>query len=308
VSRLSEIWTSHCQSEAPGDVHPLLVPDRRARAIDCAARRMLDVVVAALALLVLSPLLVLISVTVVLESPGPVLYRADRVGRNGRPLRLLKFRKMPTGASGLPLTIDGDRRLTSIGGFLSRTRLDELPQLWQVLTGEISLVGPRPEDPAFVDERAGDYAAILRVRPGLTGLSQLAFADECSILSRTDPIADYLERVLPQKCALDRLYVRRVSLVTNLRVLAWTPVPLLLRRSVSVDRATGAIHLRRRCATVNSRPVAVGDLTPARAPRRPTRRRGDAARSSYDRTAARSQSARRNAPSPEARPPRSGTR
>jgi lipopolysaccharide/colanic/teichoic acid biosynthesis glycosyltransferase len=273
---------------------------------DRVARRALDIVLAAAALLVLSPLLALIVLAVVLESRGPIIYRAERVGHHGRPLRLLKFRKMAPGASGLPLTVDGDSRLTATGRFLARSRLDELPQLWQVLTGELSLVGPRPEDPVFVQARSRDYAVILGVRPGLTGFSQLAFADECRILAGSDPVADYLDRLLPQKCALDRLYVQRASLATNLRVLMWTIVPVVLRRPVSVDRATGTIRRRRRPA--DRRRTGMLALSPSRARRRPTRPRDAAAPRSYARTAGASRFGRRSDPSRAERSSDRGTR
>jgi lipopolysaccharide/colanic/teichoic acid biosynthesis glycosyltransferase len=285
---------SHTQSEAPSAARLRLVTEsERASGIDRAARRTLDVVLAAAALVVLAPLLVLIVVAVVLESPGPILYRAERVGRHGRRLRLLKFRKMPPNASGLPLTVDGDGRLTTTGRLLARSRLDELPQLWQVLTGELSLVGPRPEDPVFVQARAQDYDVILSVRPGLTGYSQLAFADECRLLAVGDPVAVYLERLLPQKCALDRLFVGQASLTTTLRVLAWTVVPILLRRPVSVDRTTGAIHRRRRPA--DRRRAGVLSLSSARARLRRTQRQGAAAPPSYAQTEEGSRFARRSA-------------
>jgi lipopolysaccharide/colanic/teichoic acid biosynthesis glycosyltransferase len=214
--------------------------------VDEGARRTVDVVVAMGLLLVGSPLLAAIALVVVVESPGPVLYRAERVGRNGRRFGMLKFRKMPRDASGIPLTTFDDHRLTRVGRFLAETHLDELPQLWHVLRGQMSLVGPRPEVREFVAERPDDYATILKVRPGITGFSQLAFADERRILSQTDPITDYLQRLLPQKCALDRLYVERASLTINVRVIAWTVVAVLPRRSVAVDRTTGAMSLRRR--------------------------------------------------------------
>jgi lipopolysaccharide/colanic/teichoic acid biosynthesis glycosyltransferase len=213
------------------------------------------VTVAIAALIVALPLLAVIAVAVVVDSPGPVLFRAERVGLGGRRLGLLKFRKMWEDAAGLPLTTEEDRRLTSVGRLLARTRLDELPQLWQVLRGDLSLVGPRPELPVFTAQRPDDYEVILGVRPGLTGFSQLAYADECHVLSPSDPIADYVERVLPQKCGLDRLYVRRASLGLNLRVLAWTFVTIVLRLPVSVDRTTGRMSLRRR------QPVPAGAAT-----------------------------------------------
>src|SRR3954471_21826118 len=115
-----------------------------------AAKRAIDIAVSALGLVILSPLFLVIALLVVLDSPGPVFYRADRVGYRGRPLRMLKFRKMHEDATGSALTLADDERLTRVGRWLVRGHLDELPQLWHVLRGEMSLVGPRPESPSFV--------------------------------------------------------------------------------------------------------------------------------------------------------------
>jgi lipopolysaccharide/colanic/teichoic acid biosynthesis glycosyltransferase len=219
-------------------------------------KRLLDVALASALLLLVLPVLVLIALAVVIESPGPVFYRARRVGWRGRPLEMLKFRKMaPQVRGGARVTVEGDERLTRVGALLSRTRLDELPQLWHVLRGEMSFVGPRPEDPHFVSERPEDYVEILRVRPGLTGLSQLAFADERAILRSDEPERDYLERIFPQKCALDRLYVRCSSASRDLTVLAWTGAAVLLRRQVAVHRVTGRLGLRRRPSSSGRSPV-----------------------------------------------------
>src|SRR5690349_19986548 len=159
----------------------------------------MDIALSALALLLLSPLFAVIALLVVLDSPGPVIFRADRVGFRGRPLRMLKFRKMRTGARGMALTVHGDQRLTRLGCWLVRTKLDELPQLWHVLRGEMSLVGPRPESPDFVARFKTDYDVILRVRPGITGYTQLAFAREGAILDPNDPQGHYVQALLPQK-------------------------------------------------------------------------------------------------------------
>lgn len=220
-----------------------------------AVKRGIDVVTA-IALLVLTlPLTAIVALAIVVESRGPVFYRAERVGRGGRTMRMLKFRKMHRDARGLNLTARADQRLTRVGAVLVRTRLDELPQLINVVRGEMSMVGPRPEDPAFVVARPGDYDEILRVRPGITGLAQLAFADERHILSPVDPVRDYLERIFPQKCSLDRLYVERGDLAMDLRILFWTVVVVLLRRPVAVDRKSGSIRRRHR-------PNAFDDTTP----------------------------------------------
>ena len=209
-------------------------------------KRALEVVVAGLALAALAPLLALIALLIVAESPGPVFYRAERVGFRGRPLRMLKFRKMGVDAHGASLTIAGDARLTRIGAWLARTKLDELPQLWHVLTGEMSLVGPRPESPGFVDRHRAEFGLILSVRPGITGYTQLAFAREGAILDPHDPERHYVSGLLPEKLALDCLYATRPSLRRDVRILVATIVTVVFRQPVAVNRTTAALTLRRR--------------------------------------------------------------
>jgi lipopolysaccharide/colanic/teichoic acid biosynthesis glycosyltransferase len=215
-------------------------------ALQRAMKRVFDVSVAFVVLLFSLPLIAAVSLAIVAESPGPVFYRADRVGRGGRRLRMLKFRKMHHNASGAPLTMSSDARFTRIGGLLARTKIDELPQLWHVLCGDMSLIGPRPEDPRFVAERPGDYEQILSVRPGITGLSQLAFAEESEILDRVDPMTHYRARIFPQKIRLDRLYAAGPTLRMDVAILFWTVAAVLLRRQVAVHRESGRMNLRRR--------------------------------------------------------------
>ena len=214
--------------------------------ISPAVKRSIDIVVAAVILLLSAPLLGLVALAIVLESRGGVFYRAERVGYRGKTLWMLKFRKMQRDAVGRPLTAHCDRRLTRVGAVLTRTRLDELPQFWHVLRGEMSIIGPRPEDPFFVSCRPDDFAEILKVRPGISGFSQLAFAEESRILSQEDPVGDYIQRILPQKCGLDRLYVCRATLGVDARIALWTVVAVLLRRPVAVHRSRGAMSVRRR--------------------------------------------------------------
>jgi len=208
------------------------------------ARRVFDVVLAAAILLVAAPLIVLLAVAIKLESPGPVLYRCRRVGRGGRELNMLKFRKMKDGAGGPALAAPNDERFTRLGPGLARTKLDELPQLWNVLKGEMSLVGPRPEDPVFVELNQKAYAPILAVRPGITGLSQLAFARESQILDETDRVGDYTNRILPQKIRIDQLYTSGGSLRMDLKVLRWTVMAVVTGREVAVNRETGELTTR----------------------------------------------------------------
>jgi NDP-mannose synthase len=221
-------------------------PRRRGDAVRAAVKRMFDVVVATLALVVLLPIFLFIALLIVLDSPGPVFYRAERTGFRGRPLRMLKFRKMRSDARGLALTLTGDERLTRLGAWLVRTKLDELPQLWHVLRGEMSLVGPRPESPSYVNRVRREYQEILDVRPGLTGYSQLAFAEEPCILDPNDPQGHYFSALLPQKVALDRLYASRFGTRRDFKVLIATIATLVLRQPVAVNRTTGALSLRRR--------------------------------------------------------------
>jgi len=210
------------------------------------AKRAFDIVVSALLLFGLVGVFAVIAVLIKLDSPGPVFYRVRRVGHRGGPLRMLKFRKMRDDARGGPLTIDGDPRLTKVGRVLTRTRLDELPQLWDVLCGRMSLIGPRPEDPGFVALHDIEYRQILSVRPGITGLSQIAYKAEAAIVDSDNPVEDYVNRILPQKLALDGLYAQTNSLGLDLRVLGWTFVTVVLRRPVSVSRLDGTMRLRRR--------------------------------------------------------------
>ena len=210
-------------------------------------KRGIDVAGAAVTLGVLSPVLIAVAGLVRLDSPGPAFFRCERVGYRGSRLRMLKYRKMVDGAAGAPLTSSGDARFTRVGSRLAKLKLDELPQLWHVLTGAMSLVGPRPESAEFVERHAAAYGRhITSVRPGVFGLSQLAFARESEVLDRDDPVGDYVERILPQKVALDVLYVQRRSLSLDARILFWSFVTVVLRRPVAVDRESGAMRLRRR--------------------------------------------------------------
>jgi lipopolysaccharide/colanic/teichoic acid biosynthesis glycosyltransferase len=225
-------------------------PNSFAGRLDAAGKHLLDVALAAVLLLLLAPLIACIAVAIKLDSPGPVFYRCRRVGHRGRPLAMLKFRKMRDGVSGPALTLADDDRFTRLGRFLARTKLDEIPQLWNVLTGGMSLVGPRPEDERFVAEHAEAYRTILSVRPGITGLCQLAFAKEGEILDAADRLGDYRRRLLPQKVALDARYAATRSLALDARILVWTAVAVLARRDVAVNRRTGRLTLRRRALDV----------------------------------------------------------
>jgi lipopolysaccharide/colanic/teichoic acid biosynthesis glycosyltransferase len=192
------------------------------------SKRLFDLVVALGALVVLSPLLLLVALVVKLDSPGPVFYRQERVGRHGRPFRIHKFRTMHTEAGGLPLTVGDDPRITRSGAWLRRTRIDELPQFIDVLVGDMSVVGPRPEVPRYVARYPAELRArALAVRPGITDPASLEFIDEASLLARAaDPEREYIEVILPQKVRRAADYAERATLATDLAVL-WRTLRVL---------------------------------------------------------------------------------
>ena len=194
------------------------------------AKRLFDIVLAACALLLLSPLLIALAAWVRLDSPGPVFFRQERIGRNGVPFRIHKFRTMhERAASGPLLTVDGDLRVTRAGRFLRRSKLDELPQLLDVLQGTMSLVGPRPEVPKYVAAYPPELRdKILSVRPGITDAASLSYRRESELLARAaDPEREYLEVVMPAKLRLQAQYVEQAGLAHDLRLLARTVKTLL---------------------------------------------------------------------------------
>jgi lipopolysaccharide/colanic/teichoic acid biosynthesis glycosyltransferase len=227
--------------------------------IDENVKRALDVLAAAALLVLLALPIAVIVVLIRIDSPGPGFYRARRIGFRGREFKMLKFRKMHDDAAGPALTTKGDERFTRLGRFLANSKLDEVPQLWNVVKGQMSLVGPRPEDPSFVEEWADAYDTILEVRPGITGLSQIAFAKESEILDPEDSVGHYLRSILPQKVRIDQLYARRRSLLMDGRIFFWTVAAVVLRRSVAVHRETGRLNVRRR----NKSFEPVGSMQPA---------------------------------------------
>ncbi len=190
------------------------------------AKRLFDLLLAAAGLVLLSPLLLAIAVAVRLDSPGPALFRQERVGRGGRLFRIHKFRTMVADAPqrGPGLTIGEDARITRVGRFLRAKRLDELPQLIDVLRGDMSLVGPRPELPRYVAHYPPALRErVLAVRPGITDPSSLDHLDEAERLAAAaDPEREYVERILPAKLSAAADYADRASLATDLGVICRT--------------------------------------------------------------------------------------
>lgn len=185
--------------------------------------RSLDVMCAAAGLLILSPVMIGLAALIMWHDGAPVLFGQIRVGRCGRLFRMWKYRTMRAGSSGPNITASGDDRITRFGSFLRRRKLDELPQLFNVLRGDMSLVGPRPEVPEYVRLDAPAWQAVLQVRPGITGLAALIYRDEEKLLqAAADPDALYRQTVLPAKVLLNLRYLRAKSLWRDLRLIGLT--------------------------------------------------------------------------------------
>jgi lipopolysaccharide/colanic/teichoic acid biosynthesis glycosyltransferase len=195
-------------------------------------KRAFDVVVAGLGLVVTSPVVLAAAIAIKVDSPGPVFYSGPRVGRDGSLFRIHKLRSMRTGAdaSGPAVTAADDERITAVGRVLRRTKLDELPQLFNVLKGEMSLVGPRPEHPRYVERYTAEQRRLLKVRPGITGPAALAFVDEEDRLSGGESESRYVADVMPQKLALELDYIDRASFASDLGILIRTAATVLRRR------------------------------------------------------------------------------
>jgi lipopolysaccharide/colanic/teichoic acid biosynthesis glycosyltransferase len=187
-------------------------------------KRAIDLTLAIPGLILVSPLIAVAAAAVKLESRGPAFYHGLRMGRDGREFRIVKLRSMTAGADriGPAVTSADDLRITRVGRVLRRTRLDELPQLWNVISGEMSLVGPRPEYPEYVKLYTPEQRRVLSVRPGITSPTSLAFHDEERILAESGGAAAYPDSVMPRKLAMDLEYVNNQSIGGDLRILART--------------------------------------------------------------------------------------
>jgi lipopolysaccharide/colanic/teichoic acid biosynthesis glycosyltransferase len=202
-------------------------------------KRAFDIVFSLMGLAALSPVLLVLAALVKLSDGGPVFFRQERVGQLGRRFRILKFRSMVVNAErlGLSLTQDGDPRITRVGRFLRKTKLDELPQLWNVLVGEMSFVGPRPEVPRYVDQYTPTQRRVLALKPGITDLATLEFRNEEELLlSMGGETVDggvekfYVEYCIPRKIELNLAYAQRANLWQDTLVILRTLFPAKAKR------------------------------------------------------------------------------
>lgn len=189
-------------------------------------KRLFDFVVSLLGLIVLSPLFLVIAVAIKRDSPGPVFFRQVRVGKDGQTFRIHKFRSMTVSTAGnsKEITVGGDARITRTGAWIRHWKLDELPQLIDVLAGSMSVVGPRPEVPRYVELYPEEQRRIvLSVKPGITDLASIQFRHENELLARaSDPEQAYREQILPEKLRLQSEYVRTRSFIGDMKILVAT--------------------------------------------------------------------------------------
>ena len=191
--------------------------------------RAFDLPVALAGLVMTSPLVAVAAVAVKLDSPGPAFFSGPRVGRAGTVFQIHKLRTMRS-APGPSVTAADDPRITRVGRFLRRTKLDELPQLWNVVKGDMSLVGPRPEHPDYVAHWSPEERALLAVRPGITGPASIAFVDEeARLAGRTE--RSYVDEVMPQKLALELRYLDRATFASDMAILLKTASSIVRNRA-----------------------------------------------------------------------------
>ena len=233
--------------QRPKKVAPLTIVASRGRRLgekfaEPAFTRWLDVGIALAAVVVLSPLFLVSAALILLTDGRPVIFRQKRVGRHGELFDILKFRTMEIENSGLPITAGGDRRVTLVGARLRKYKLDELPQFFCVLRGHMSLIGPRPEVPEYVESSDDLWEAVLQMRPGITDLASLAFRNEEDILALAeDPETFYRSFVLPEKLRLNIAYQRSRSLTRDLKLLWMTAFYSFCPKAFDRDRVMDAL-------------------------------------------------------------------
>ncbi len=192
-------------------------------------KRAFDIAVSFVGLVLLLPLMAVVAVLIKLDSSGPILFKQERIGKGFRPFLIYKFRTMAADslARGPSITFGCDPRITRVGWLLRKSKIDELPQLFNVLKGDMTFVGPRPEIPRYVELFRDDYAEILKIRPGITDLASLKYRDEAALLGHSqNPEDEYISRILPDKIRLGKDYLQHSSFLFDLSLILKTLVKL----------------------------------------------------------------------------------
>ena len=186
-------------------------------------KRSFDIIMSALGMFCLSPLLLLLSLAIILNSGFPVFYFQERIGKGGHAFKLIKFRTMRTNSKGLQITLDKDPRITGIGSVLRKYKLDELPQLLNIFFGQMSFVGPRPEVRKYVELYTAEEKKIISIKPGLTGLDSLNYSQESELLkNKIEPEHTYITEILPEKIKLNLVYLEKRSFGYDISIILAT--------------------------------------------------------------------------------------
>ena len=187
-------------------------------------KRMFDIILSLFGLMILLPFMLIIAIFIKLDSKGPVFFKQIRVTKGGREFKIFKYRTMKVGSDKYSqITVGKDNRITGIGSFLRKYKLDEIPQLINVLIGDMSLVGPRPEVPKYVVLYTDEQKEILKVRAGITDYASIEFSDENDLLaSEKDPEKAYIEKIMPKKIELNKKYILEISILTDIKIILLT--------------------------------------------------------------------------------------
>ena len=202
------------------------------RRIQCIIKRILDFILSSVAIVVLCPVFIAIAIAIHLDSDGPVFFRQERIGKRGKPFRIFKFRTMHVNADkqGPSITIGSDSRITRVGAFLRKMKLDETAQVFNVFLGEMSFVGPRPEVPKYVELYSPWQKQVLLVRPGITDYASIAYRNESEILAKADdPESLYINFIMPEKIKLNMKYLHEISPITDAKLIIKTIVVVIFR-------------------------------------------------------------------------------
>ncbi len=193
-------------------------------------KRLFDTTVSLLALIALSPFFLLIAILIKIFMPGPVFFTQTRIGFAGNPFIIYKFRSMRMNTTDISITLKNDNRITTLGKFLRKTKVDELPQLWNILKGDMSFVGFRPDVPGYHDRLKGDERVLLNIKPGLTGADSLAYPNEEDILEKqTNPQAFYDQKLFPDKVRINLAYIQKQTFFLDLKIILYTLLHLKLK-------------------------------------------------------------------------------
>ena len=195
----------------------------KSKRVTLISKRAFDIILAVIMTLILSIPMLICAIAVALGNDGPIFFKQERVGQNGRLFKIIKFRTMTANNKGSEITVNNDNRITKAGSFLRKFRLDELPQLFNVIAGDMSFVGPRPEVEYFVDKYNDYWIATLLVKPGITCESSIYFADEAEIFDQSDNAEEcYINKILPKKCELNIDYIKNISILNDIKIMLKT--------------------------------------------------------------------------------------